>query len=99
MERSIDSVLTLFPFEETAYSNSKIKTCYVGHPLSYKIDITNMEIESKVQNSIALLPGSRTSEILLMGDLMIKAAKKLKAYESKLPIFYAIIKFFPFRPF
>ena len=78
MERSIDSVLTLFPFEETAYSNSKIKTCYVGHPLSYKIDINNMEIESKVQNSIALLPGSRKSEILLMGDLMIKAAKKLK---------------------
>ena len=78
MESSIDSVLTLFPFEETAYTNSKIKTSYVGHPLSYKIDITNMEIESKVQNSIALLPGSRTSEILLIGDLMIKAAKKLK---------------------
>ena len=67
-----------FPFEENAYSNSKIKTCYVGHPLSYKIDISNTEIESKVQNSIALLPGSRKSEILLMGDLMIKAAKKLK---------------------
>ena len=36
------------------------------------------EIDRKSENTIALLPGSRKSEILSMGDLMVRAAKKLK---------------------
>tara|TARA_X000000368_G_scaffold120089_1_gene94071 strand:+ start:819 stop:1937 length:1119 start_codon:yes stop_codon:yes gene_type:complete len=87
MEDSIDSVLTLFPFEKTAYSGSQIKVSYVGHPLSYKIDMSNIDIEDKINNSIALLPGSRKSEILLMGDQMIKAARELKKTNTGLEFF------------
>lgn len=79
MEKSVDSVFTIFPFEESAYSESKIEVSYVGHPLSYKISMGKDEVDKKIDNSIALLPGSRKSEILQMGDLMVLAAKRLKA--------------------
>ena len=90
MEKSIDLVVTLFPFEGSAYEGSKIKESYVGHPLAYKIDIKQEEIDRKSENTIALLPGSRKSEILSMGDLMVRAAKKLKEinpqYEFLMPL-------------
>tara|TARA_B100001093_G_scaffold170929_1_gene163827 strand:+ start:6516 stop:7634 length:1119 start_codon:yes stop_codon:yes gene_type:complete len=87
MENSIDSVLTLFPFEESAYLGSKIKVSYVGHPLSYKIKMSGSDIEDKISNSIALLPGSRKSEIKLMGDTMIKAAKELRQINPEYKFF------------
>lgn len=87
MEDFIDSVITLFPFEKPAYSGSQIKVSYVGHPLASKIDISDVDIENKISNSIALLPGSRKSEVLLMGDLMIKAARELKLINPELEFF------------
>ncbi len=78
MEMCVDSVLTLFPFEKESYKDSTIEASYVGHPLSYKIDIDEQDINKKIENSIALLPGSRNSEISQVGDLMVRAAKALK---------------------
>jgi lipid-A-disaccharide synthase len=78
MEEFIDSVLTLFPFEEESYLSSSINVSYVGHPLSYKIDLTETDIKNKKANSIALLPGSRKSEIAFIGNLMVKTARELK---------------------
>jgi lipid-A-disaccharide synthase len=39
MEKSIDAVFTLFPFEKEAYKNSSIEAYFIGHPLAYKIQI------------------------------------------------------------
>ena len=78
MERYIDSVLTLFPFEKESYKGSSIVASYVGHPLSYSIDLDEQDISNKIENSIALLPGSRNSEISQVGNLMVRAAKELK---------------------
>ena len=82
MEESIDSVLTLFPFEESAYTESKIDVSYVGHPLAYAINLNEGEIDSKVKDSIALLPGSRKSEVSLLGKEMVNAARALKKLNS-----------------
>ena len=87
MEDSVDLVLTLFPFEESAYIGSKIKVSYVGHPLSYKIKMSDKDIQNKITNSIAFLPGSRKSEIKLIGDIMIKAAKELKQINPEYQFF------------
>ena len=38
IEKSVDSVITLFPFEENAYKNSKVRICYAGHPIAYKLN-------------------------------------------------------------
>ena len=85
MESSIDLVFALFPFETEAYKNSSIKVSYIGHPLAYKFPIekreSSLKLEPKLEKNtklIALLPGSRNSEISLMGNAMIKAAKLIK---------------------
>ena len=78
MEKFIDSVLTLFPFEEVSYMDSMINVSYVGHPLSYYIKMDEKDLNKKIDKSIALLPGSRNSEITQIGNLMVKAARELK---------------------
>jgi len=91
IEKSVDSVITLFPFEEVAYKNSNIRICYAGHPLAYRL---NQDHETLIRNkeakSIALLPGSRRSEISFLANEMIKAAKDLKrkdkSYQFYMPL-------------
>jgi lipid-A-disaccharide synthase len=85
MESSVDLVFTLFPFEAKAYIDSPIKVSYIGHPLSYKFPIEEEDVISKdsvlAENNnkvIALLPGSRNSEVSLLGNEMVKAAKLIK---------------------
>tara|TARA_X000000368_G_C23057892_1_gene724954 strand:- start:7312 stop:8460 length:1149 start_codon:yes stop_codon:yes gene_type:complete len=85
MESSVDRVFTLFPFESEVYADSSIEVSYIGHPLSYKFPIeaeeTSFEDRTLLENNnkvIALLPGSRNSEISLLGNEMLKAAKLIK---------------------
>ena len=35
IEKSVDKVLTLFPFEEISYKDSSVEVSYVGHPLAH----------------------------------------------------------------
>ena len=85
MESSIDLVFTLFPFEGEAYADSSIRVSYIGHPLAYKFPIEGKKpfsedhVSSKNNNQvIALLPGSRNSEVSLLGNEMLRAAKLIK---------------------
>ena len=85
MESYIDLVFTLFPFEGEAYADSSIRVSYIGHPLSYKFPIEGKKpffedrVLSKNNNKvIALLPGSRNSEVSLLGNEMLRAAKLIK---------------------
>ena len=86
MESSVDRVFTLFPFESEVYTDSSLEVSYIGHPLSYKLPIeakeTSLEDRTLLENNnkvIALLPGSRNSEISLLGNEMLKAAKLIKS--------------------
>ncbi len=91
IEKSVDSVITLFPFEKDAYKNSNIRISYAGHPLAYRLNKDPEElIRGKEIKSVALLPGSRQSEISLLADDMIRAAKELKrkdkSYQFYMPL-------------
>ena len=91
IKKSVDSVITLFPFEEDVYKNSNIRVCYAGHPLAYKLDKDLDDlIKSKEAKSIALLPGSRKSEISRLADEMVLVAKELKrkdeSYKFYMPL-------------
>jgi len=78
---SADLVLSLFPFEAAIYNKYDVPNRYVGHPLADKISNTpnisaarldlNIPIEKIV---IALLPGSRLSEIKRIASPLLKAA-------------------------
>lgn len=91
IEKAVDCVITLFPFEEDAYKHSNIRICYAGHPLAYRLDQDFDElIKGKQAKSIALLPGSRKSEISLLANDMIRAARELKrkdkSYQFYMPL-------------
>ncbi len=76
-----DLVLSLFPFEAAIYNKYGVPNRYVGHPLADKITTTpnvsaarsdlNIPQEKTV---IALLPGSRLSEIKRIARPLLKAA-------------------------
>jgi lipid-A-disaccharide synthase len=82
--RSVDHVLTLFPFETEIYRNAGIAATYVGHPLADLIPEPDQTAGTRAQLKIAperkvfaLLPGSRQSELRYMADTFIATAKLL----------------------
>jgi len=82
--RSVDQVLTLFPFEAEIYHEAGIAATYVGHPLADLIPEQDQTAGTRAQlriaperKVIALLPGSRQSELRYMADTFIATAKLL----------------------
>lgn len=89
VRRAVSRVLALFPFEPPIYQRAGIPVSYVGHPLA---DImpdmpdrtgTREQMKLPLQGKIiALLPGSRQSELHYMAELFIRAAALIA---TKLP--------------
>lgn len=82
--RAADKVLALFPFESRLYERAGIPVAYVGHPLADMLgDFPGREaVRARLQlpaaaRVIALLPGSRVSELEQMADLFITAAQRI----------------------
>jgi lipid-A-disaccharide synthase len=82
--RSITHLLALFPFEPALYEKAGLPVTYVGHPLADLIplepDKSKARVELRVpagKRVIALLAGSRRSELHYMADLFVKTARRL----------------------
>ena len=81
IRRSVDHVLCIFPFEVDLLAQHSIAATYVGHPLANVIPMQpdraaarralGLEAEDTV---VAILPGSRQSEIQYLSDRFFKAA-------------------------
>lgn len=88
LEKFVDELLLIFPFEVEYFKKWKVKASYVGNPLldevnAFKPDATFCEanhIDSK-KDIIALLPGSRKQEIKTMLPNMMKLAQAYPQYE------------------
>jgi lipid-A-disaccharide synthase len=79
--RAADHVLVLFPFEETLYRNAGVPVSYVGHPLADIISEIDQTAAAREQLKIpsestvvALLPGSRQSELQYMAAIFVRTA-------------------------
>lgn len=85
IKKSTDLMLCLFPFEPEIYEKAGIEAHYVGHPLAdqipLEIDRKKAQIELGIYNNekilIAILPGSRTAEINMLGPIFLETAKRL----------------------
>lgn len=82
LRRSTDHVLCLFPFEAPFLEQHGVAASFVGHPLADQIpEIPNRDLAREqfrltgVPNVIALLPGSRQSELEYMADLFVQTAQ------------------------
>ncbi|HSN39312.1 MAG TPA: lipid-A-disaccharide synthase [Burkholderiales bacterium] len=84
IKRAVTKMLTLFPFEAQIYGQAQIPVAYVGHPLADSLgDFCGMA-EAREQlrlpaggRVIALLPGSRVSELESMAGLFVATAAEI----------------------
>ncbi|MBX3678997.1 lipid-A-disaccharide synthase [Cognatazoarcus halotolerans] len=80
--RSVTHMLCLFPFEPALYEGRGIDVTYVGHPFADELPLhpDRETIREQLalpveQPIIALLPGSRQSEVRNLGPVFIETAK------------------------
>ncbi len=91
IHQSVDHVLCVFPFETELLERHKIAATYVGHPLAHKIpqvidrDAARNALSIPLDATlVALLPGSRKSEIDYLALRFLKAAKRMAARQTGL---------------
>lgn len=92
--RAVDHMLVLFPFEEGIYQKAGVPVSYVGHPLADAMPLKPDRDDARAQlrlppqaTAIALLPGSRQSELEFHADLLIRTARKLHDQRPELRFF------------
>lgn len=100
IQKNVDVMAVIFPFEVDFYKKFNIDAKYVGNPLTESVkpsfpieeakQALNIKTDSSQQPIIGLLPGSRQSEIKRLLPLMIAAAailqKKFPAAQFVLPL-------------
>ena len=83
--RSVDRILVMYPFEQPLYEAAGVPVTYVGHPLADVIPLEPPKDEARAQLRlpsgkliIALLPGSRRSELQYMAGAFVLAAHRFR---------------------
>ena len=83
--RSVNHILVMFPFEAPLYEKIGVPVTYVGHPLADIIPETPPREEARAQLRlppgkliVALLPGSRRSELQYMAGAFVLAAHRFR---------------------
>ena len=80
IRRAADLVLCLLPFEVDFYRNHSMNAVFVGHPMADEIDWRPpREVVAVSEPCIAVLPGSRKSEVEQMVPIFLATALRLKA--------------------
>ena len=90
IKQSVDRMLCIFPFEPAIYQEVGMEATYVGHPLASTIplvpDIATARNKLSIGSEkalVAVLPGSRQSEIDLIGPRFFDAIELMyKSYGS-----------------
>ena len=79
LKKITDHIAVILPFEVTVFNEAQIPNTYVGNPLLDNRDLLTARVTDGKQQSrtIALLPGSRKSEISYLLPVMLDAAEKL----------------------
>ncbi len=91
IKKSIDLMLTLFPFETSIYKDYGVPVSCVGHPLADKIGFEDNKLTHRKQLGIVsdalvitLMPGSRESEIKHLAPIFLEVAINALRFHPKL---------------
>lgn len=84
IRKAVSHMLCIFPFEEAMYREADIPATYVGHPLAHALPsqpdrnaaCARLGL-SPERRYVALLPGSRQSELAYLAELFIATAQRL----------------------
>lgn len=93
LEKYIDLLMTILPFEQEYFAQFDIPQLYIGHPIldvqaKFDGDKDYRDYPVKKEKILALLPGSRKQEVDHVLPIMLNAASKMKGYRtviSKMP--------------
>lgn len=84
--QSVDLMLCLLPFEPKFYAEHQVRAEYIGHPLASELDDRVSAAEARRALGlgeggpvVAILPGSRGSELKYLGSVFAQAATALQA--------------------
>jgi lipid-A-disaccharide synthase len=93
IRRSVDHVLCIFPFEPALLAQHGIAATYVGHPLASMIPMQADKLAARRKLGLqaddlvlAVLPGSRRSEIQYLADRFFRAAALVKRAQPAIKI-------------
>ena len=88
IKKAVNQVLALFPFEPALYKEKGIPVAYVGHPLADMLpiepdvagarEILKLDADALI---VAMLPGSRQSEVQQHAELFVQTAKQIYAQQ------------------
>jgi lipid-A-disaccharide synthase len=91
-------VLSLLPFEKQFYDKHQIPCQFVGHTLADELPIADGQCDARAQLGIAqedtvlaLLPGSRGSELSVLSEPYIKAVQQLKQQIPALKVLVPLV--------
>lgn len=80
--KSVNLMLTLFPFEARFYEEHQVPVAFVGHPLADRIPMVPETGKARQELGLddqapllAVLPGSRAGEVERLGTLFLEAAR------------------------
>ena len=91
-------VLALLPFEKEFYDKHQVPCTFVGHTLADDIALKHDDSQARSQlglsaddKVLALLPGSRGSEVGLLSETYIKTAAQLQAQNPALKVVVPLV--------
>lgn len=97
IKRDVERMLTILPFEADYYARAGVEVDYVGHPLLDSVRVTETREQFCARHQldparplIALLPGSRHSEIKYILPPLVETARRLSATRGELQFLLAL---------
>lgn len=105
MEKNLDKLMTLLPFEPELFSHGSLDVEYVGHPLISRIESHQYDSQWRSEYGIdenqailTLFPGSREKEIMRNFPLQLSVAKKFLSERKDMTLIVSCSseKFLPF---
>lgn len=82
IKRAVDLMLTVFPFEADFYRQHQVPVQFVGHPLADMVPLVGDRLAARRelglpvdQRIVAILPGSRKSELRYLSRPFLETAK------------------------
>lgn len=80
VKKAVDRVLCILPFEKAIYDQHDVDAVFVGHPRAdaapetVDTDAARRTLGIQANEVVAILPGSRMSEVTRLGEILVEAA-------------------------
>lgn len=98
IREAVSHMLVLFPFEEALYQKEGVPVTYVGHPLAELIPMEPDRLAARRYLGVAtdarvlaLMPGSRASEIKLLAPRFLQAVQLLNQQDPHLQVLVPMV--------